>query len=57
MTDKFANQLQTAVAKSPGISRLPAMVEYLVKRIFRRVGRGRTSYLMSTWRWYNPDLQ
>ena len=36
VTDKFANQLQTAiVAKGPGISRLPAMVEYPVKRIFR----------------------
>ena len=42
VTDKFANQLQTAiVAKGPGISRLPAMVEYPVKRIFRKsMGKG-----------------
>jgi hypothetical protein len=33
VTDKFANQLQTAiVAKGPGISRLPAMVEYCRSR-------------------------
>lgn len=54
LTDKFVNQLQIAImAKGPSISRLPAMVEYPTKRIFRRVvGQGRISYLMSTQRWY-----
>jgi len=58
VTDKFANQLQTAImAEGRSIFRLPAIVEYPVKRVFRRVGQGRTSYLMSTRRWYDPDLQ
>ena len=36
VTDKFANQLQTAImAKGLRISRLPAMIEYPVKRYFR----------------------
>ena len=59
LTDKFVSQLQVDImAKGPSISRLPAMVEYPAKRIFRRVARQeRISYLMSTQRWYDPDLQ